>query len=282
MIRLILFPLLLTIFQVTYGQNGSVSISPKSVQKEWIVSSLLDDQIKILTSPFNLKKTYLKFVIPVVSLTAISIIFDEQIYKSFRSFRSQKKWIGDFSSAITYMGDDRTSLSVSSVFLMGGLLTKNEHAIQTALMGYQTFVHSGLVIQILKHSFSRQRPSEENGKDHWNGPLAAFRRYRKNDSWSKYDAFPSGHTIVAWGMATIIAKQYSQHKWISVAAYSLATFAGLSRVTEKAHWFSDVIIGGALGYSIGTFIYKTHTNTKWSLTPNFGKNHQSINLTYKL
>lgn len=252
----------------------------KQGEKEWVFKSLLHDHGKIWSAPFRMQTKDLKYVLPIVSLTAISIVYDEEIYREFKYFQSKNKWADDLSPIITYMGDDKTSLSVSGLFLISGLITKNDRATQTALMGFQTFVHAGLVIQVMKHLSCRQRPIIYDGHDHWYGPRSAFDRYDKG--FSNYDAFPSGHTIIAWGMATVIAKQYREHKWVPISMYSLATLAGLSRVTEDTHWLSDVIVGGSLGYAIGNLIYQNHKSTNWSLVPHFRRNSTQVKLIYNL
>ncbi len=44
--------------------------------------------------------------------------------------------------------------------------------------------------------------------------------------------------------------RYHRHRWVPWTVYSFATVIGLSRVTELAHFPSDVFLGGALGYTI--------------------------------
>ncbi len=238
----------------------------------------MQDQARIWTSPLRMKKKDVLITLPIIAATTAAIIYDEEIYSEFKTFQRKHHFVDDISPIITYMGDDKTSLSVSTLFLASGLVFKNEKAKRTAYFGYQTFIHSGIVIQVMKHLASRQRPSVNNGTDKWNGPSAMFKRYTQ--SFSPYDAFPSGHTIMAWGMATVIARQYSEHKWVPVTCYTLATVAGLSRVTEDTHWFSDVIVGGSLGYAIGRFVTKKHQNTNWQLFPSFGKNNGTASLIY--
>lgn len=267
---------LLFITQIFYGQNDSLSSQP--VHKEFIVKSVIKDQAKIWSSPFRMKKRDLKVVIPILSATAAAIIFDEQIYREIKNFQFKNKWVDDVSPIITYMGDDKAIQSASTLFLIGGFAFKNDKAKQTALMGYQTFIHSGIVIQVFKHLAGRQRPSVDDGVDKWNGPAAMFKRY--TESFSRYDAFPSGHTIMAVSLATVISEQYKEHKWVPITMYSLAAISGLSRVTEDTHWLSDIIIGGSLGYGIGKFITSSHQNTKWTLLPNYSKQNVSMTALY--
>jgi membrane-associated phospholipid phosphatase len=66
-------------------------------------------------------------------------------------------------------------------------------------------------------------------------------------------SFPSGHTIAAFSVATIVARRYANHRWIPYAAYGLAAVVGFSRVSLSAHFLSDVFMGAALGYSVSRF-----------------------------
>jgi hypothetical protein len=38
----------------------------------------------------------------------------------------------------------------------------------------------------------------------------------------------------------------------------LATAVSISRYTGRNHFLSDVLVGSALGYGIGRYVYKTH------------------------
>jgi membrane-associated phospholipid phosphatase len=65
---------------------------------------------------------------------------------------------------------------------------------------------------------------------------------------------PSGHSIAAFSVATVVARRYGkQHKWVPPVSYGLAALVGFSRVSTSAHFVSDVFVGAALGYSISRF-----------------------------
>jgi membrane-associated phospholipid phosphatase len=66
-------------------------------------------------------------------------------------------------------------------------------------------------------------------------------------------SFPSGHTIAAFSVATVISRRYGNHKWVPYAAYGTAALIGFARITLSAHFMSDVFVGGVLGYSISRF-----------------------------
>ena len=67
-------------------------------------------------------------------------------------------------------------------------------------------------------------------------------------------SFPSGHTIAAFSVATIISRQYgSNHRWLPYFAYGVATLIGFSRLSLGDHFTADVFAGAALGYAISRF-----------------------------
>jgi membrane-associated phospholipid phosphatase len=43
--------------------------------------------------------------------------------------------------------------------------------------------------------------------------------------------------------------------------YTLPLLTALARVGTRKHWFSDVAVGGALGYVLGNIFYSAHANT---------------------
>src|SRR5262249_51841765 len=67
------------------------------------------------------------------------------------------------------------------------------------------------------------------------------------------NSFPSGHTITAWTLATVVAEEYGSHKWVAPTAYSLAALVGAARYAGHSHYLSDVLIGGAIGFGIGRY-----------------------------
>src|SRR5262249_33889020 len=70
---------------------------------------------------------------------------------------------------------------------------------------------------------------------------------------SSNNSFPSGHSIAAFSVATVIARRYRNHRWVPYVAYGGAALIAFSRVSGSSHYVSDVFGGGALGYSIARF-----------------------------
>ena len=119
----------------------------------------------------------------------------------------------------------------------------------TALLAGEAVADAEILTTVFKDATRRVRPAgfpaQGNLWDSWfesSGPLL-----RGNGS------FPSGHTIAAFSVATVIARRYGNHRWVPYAAYGMAAVVGFSRLSLSSHFLSDVFMGGALGYSISRF-----------------------------
>jgi membrane-associated phospholipid phosphatase len=120
----------------------------------------------------------------------------------------------------------------------------------TALLAAEAVADTYLVTTVMKDIDRRLRPIAIS-------PHGDF-----TNTWFKYNSryglsdgsFPSGHSIAAFSVATVVARRYGKHhRWIPCLAYGLAGVVGFSRITLSSHFVSDVFVGGVLGYSISRF-----------------------------
>lgn len=114
----------------------------------------------------------------------------------------------------------------------------------------------GLAVDGLKLAFTRVRPRATNfagvdsvletfGTAAWH--LAGVDMPQGIKKSADLMSFPSGHSAVAAGLATMLAWRYP-HAWPIFAV--LATLAGLQRVVSNAHYPSDVAFGAACGVAM--------------------------------
>jgi hypothetical protein len=126
-----------------------------------------------------------------------------------------------------------------------GLKTDNPHAKETGILELETLTNTFLVYAPMQFIAGRQRPGEGNGNgDFW-------RHHALNTS------FPGGHTMFAWSMATVVAREYPK-TWVRILAYGAAGTVTLSRFMAHDHWSSDMLVGTALGFAIGSHIFHSH------------------------
>lgn len=95
------------------------------------------------------------------------------------------------------------------------------------------FLTSGIASQILKHLCGRARPK-----------LTSDTIFMGPSLRDAYHSFPSGHTAVAFCLASILTSYYPR---FSILLYILAAIAGLERIEELKHFPSDVLAGALLG-----------------------------------
>jgi membrane-associated phospholipid phosphatase len=131
-----------------------------------------------------------------------------------------------------------------------GLIRKDPKMQRTAMLAGEAVVDAEILTTVLKDATRRVRPAAfppgGNYSDSWFESGGSFLRGN--------GGFPSGHTIAAFSVATVIARRYGNHRWVPYVAYSVAALVGFSRLSLLSHFSSDVFVGGVLGYSISRFI----------------------------
>ena len=80
----------------------------------------------------------------------------------------------------------------------------------------------------------------------------------RSDFWAGGSSFPSGHSIEAWSLATVIANEYHDRPLVQFASYGIAGAVSVARFTGEKHYLSDVLVGSAMGYGIGRYVYHAH------------------------
>jgi undecaprenyl-diphosphatase len=85
-----------------------------------------------------------------------------------------------------------------------------------------------------------------------------FRPPDANDQYvfkpfSSHDAFPSGHTTVAFAFAASLAEEIHR-PWATALLYAGAGGTGWSRLNDHSHWLSDVLGGAAVGITAAKLV----------------------------
>ncbi len=244
------------------------------------VSGFFKDEAEMWTAPFHLDWKNLAIFSTVLIGAGVLVANDESIYENFKLYQSRNPWVDKMSPKVTMLGDWGVDCGIAGLFFLGGLLLKDQKARDTGLMAWETLLHTGILVQVVKHLAGRQRPAVENGIDYWYGPAAFFKRYTQG-SFSRYDSFFSGHTVSVWGLATVIAENYKSHLWVPITCYGLATLTGLSRLTEDAHWLSDVFLGAVIGYAVGKMVVRNQ-NRRLQIAPALSPGGMGLACSYEI
>lgn len=139
-----------------------------------------------------------------------------------------------FFDVLNNAGDGVYVLAADSLlFSLGGDREK-----KTAIKVVEGLAVSGAISYAGKVIFGRQRPSATDNPN-------SFKWFDFSDN-----AYPSGHTTVAFACAAIIGDTYDIG-WIT---YPIATLTGIARIYKKAHWPSDVLLGAVIGVITGKIV----------------------------
>jgi len=226
------------------GQTAPPEDRPVSWKK--LVPNILCDQERIWSFPARpVEGRDLVPTAAVLGATAGLVAFDPTEASYFRRTTVFHSFNNIFTGNATAIGTLMAPVSLYAA----GLIRKDSKMQRTALLAGEAVADAELVTTVLKDTTRRVRPAAVpaggNFSDTWFDSGGSLFRGS--------GGFPSGHTIAAFSIATVISRRYGTHRWVPYAAYAAAALVGFSRLSLSAHFLSDVFLGGALGYSIGRF-----------------------------
>jgi membrane-associated phospholipid phosphatase len=224
------------------AQTPKVAVEqPPSALKTLIINTAKDQKV-IFLSPFHMNRHNAKYWIVGTVITAGLIASD----------RTTEKWLPDnqemrnASNAFTQIGEVYTLYPAMGLTYLVGVLADKPKLKETGALGAEALTDTLILSSVIKAITGRERPNLPGG----------------NGNWFKYGnySFVSGHSIMSWGLAAVIAHEYHTHKAVPIIAYSLATAISFARFTGQDHWLSDCFAGSAMGYFIGTYVYRQHAD----------------------
>lgn len=208
------------------------------------IKDVVSDQAGIWTSPLRVKKADAAWLVPLAVSTALAFHFDtpaENALGNNAKLTSRSVEVARFGSP--YM----TAGAGAGLYLVG-LGFKDKHLAETGRLGVEAVIDASLVVGALKLATDRQRLN--NGQSgFWPNGTSSF---------VVNSSFPSGHAAASWALASVVAREYPKNKPLRVAAYAFATAISVCRITGKAHFPSDVVVGSAFGYLIGGYVTHQH------------------------
>jgi membrane-associated phospholipid phosphatase len=206
---------------------------------KYIAVRLVKDQRDIYTAPFRPSNYQAKYIIPFVIVAAF-IPADRYLsgYLPTKGYNA--------ANTFSNVALGSTGAVAAGLFLYGSM-ENDDHARETGLLTAESFANSAALYAVTNVIAGRQRPNEGNGH-------GDFFQNNALDS-----SFPSGHATLQFSMSSVLAHEYpslgSKFLW-----YGLGTAVAASRVVGRDHFPSDVIMGGTLGYLVGTHIYHAHSS----------------------
>lgn len=172
--------------------------------------------------------------------------------------------------ATTHLQDDRVvarashiveDISIPGAFIIGaglyagGKLGHDDGMADAGLHTTEAVLIASAVGGIIKFTAGRARPYVSHDSS---GDFELMRGLRGD----RYQAFPSGHTVVAFALAAAATQEVDRSGGptvlVGAATYSGATLVGLARMYHDMHWASDVVMGAAIGVFTGRRVVQWH------------------------
>lgn len=161
-----------------------------------------------------------KVVVPVSLMAAGGLLWSQRApVKEMRDC-----YLGDYY----YHIDDYMQYAPGAiVYGLNALGIKGHHTVGRASLSLgMSMAIMGIAVNSLKYSVKEPRPDG-----------------------SANNSFPSGHTAMAFTMATFLHKEYGVYRspLYSMLGFALAGATGVYRVLNNKHWISDVMFGAGVG-----------------------------------
>lgn len=235
------FSLIVLAFCLSQSVAAQVSPMPTptpSLEREFF-KNILRDQKAIWTAPASLTKSDLKWAVPSAVGALALVATDRTTGDEMAEFESLKGGSRIVSNAGSLYG----VAAIASSFYIAGRKRNDYRSRETGILIAEASVNTLIVSSALKAISQRGRP--EVGRE-------------RSEFFEGGNSFPSGHSAQAWAVATVIANEYRHRRLVKVAAYGVASAVSVARFTGGKHYLSDVLIGSALGFGIGRYVFQAH------------------------
>jgi membrane-associated phospholipid phosphatase len=229
------------------AQTTQAPADGRAIDWKKVIPAVASDQKRIWTFPVHAARG--KHWAPVLGITGVTVAMiaaDPHEMPYFRRTGTYRDFNRVFSGRATHWG---TLIAPASLYA-AGLIRKDSYLQKTALLAGVAVADTAILTVVMKGATSRLRPRDVPA----GGDFGDTWFQSKGNNWLRgHGSFPSGHTIAAFSVATVISRRYPKYRWLPYVAYGLAGVVGFSRVTLSSHFPSEVFAGAALGYSISRY-----------------------------
>lgn len=232
-----------------------------------MVTNIPGDLVDYGKETFQVKN--IPAILGMAAVTGVLIATDQQTWEAADRWYRTSTLVHKGSDALEFFGDGKFQFGISAAFAGYGFIFRDDRAIRTASQTVEAILACGAVVQLLKHVTGRESPFVETQSG------GAWRFFPNQIDYANhvphYDAFPSGHIATAMTTLTVIAENYPEATWIRPVFYPVLGLVATSLVTTGIHWWSDIPLGVALGYSFGVICSHPELTTV---------NNRSLNATF--
>lgn len=205
------------------------------------IKDLGEDDKGIFTSPLRVKSKNAYWLMPLGAAAGLAFANDTNAEQAAGVDASRT----DTANTIANFGSFYATGAEGAAIYFVGLAKKNPKLAETGRLAAEAVIDSGTVTIATKLVSDRQRPLEGNGQgDFWAGGPG---------NWNWDSSFPSDHATATMSLARVVAGEYP-HWYVMIPAYGFAETVSISRILANQHFPSDVIVGQAVGFLVGTYV----------------------------
>ncbi len=203
---------------------------------------VLTDEVQIVTSPARIRTKDLRWLLPLAGATATAFATDTKTMRDVVSH--DQSFNADSSTASDVLRG--AAIGVPALMFSIGEFTGRDHERESGILAGEAIVDAYIFDEAIKYVTLRERPYHDHARGHFFVGSA-----------SSDPSFVSGHSIVAWSSAAVLAEEYPK-PWQQAFIYTLASGVSLTRVLGQQHFPSDTLLGSTAGWLIGHYVYRAH------------------------
>ncbi len=201
----------------------------------------LSDGVEVFSRPWRFSSTDALYTAAVVGFTAACFLVDEQ----FREVMQRNQLSSE--NILLEIGDSyglaQRAVVLGGASYIGGLVFHEPAFRRTGREILESVAFAGVLTITLKFLLGRARPYMDEG---------AF-SYRAFQTTVDRTSLPSGHATVAFAVSTVMAEEIGSPV-ASVILYGMAGITAWQRIHNDRHWFSDTVLGAAIGFTMGRVV----------------------------
>ena len=176
----------------------------------------------------------------VVGAIATASLADRSVNDWVQDHRTPQS--DDLATIFKYGGEPIVALGIPAATMLAGTIAGRDEVQRSGGRMLLSVVAAGVATVAVKMTTGRYRPDETDDP-------YTFKPF------SGHDAFPSGHTTLAFALATSLSHEL-HNGWASAALFTFATGTAWSRLNDRRHWFSDVLGGATVGITTATIVHR--------------------------
>jgi Capsule assembly protein Wzi/PAP2 superfamily len=202
-----------------------------------LLKNIAEDQKAVWIGPKNVRWVDADWLVPLGGAAAGMFVTDSSYSRHLSNSPNRIKYSKDLSNyGIASM------IGIGGGLYVWGHLTHDDHKIETGILAGEAAIDTLGPVYAMKYAFGRERPLQDNYRGRFGQGGVSF---------------PSQHAAAAWSIASVIAHEYPG-PLTSLLVYGLASAVSASRISGKQHFPSDVLVGSAIGWFEGMYVYRKH------------------------